>query len=69
MKTKNKNLKFNPDGSLTLYAGTKSPGKDKESNWLPAPEETFSLYIRGYWGKKELLDGSWIPPIIEQVKE
>jgi hypothetical protein len=46
--TKNKALKFNPDGSLTLYAGAKSPGKDKESNWLPAPEGTFSLYIRAY---------------------
>ena len=36
--TKNKTLKYNADGSLTLYAGAKSPGKDKESNWLPAPE-------------------------------
>jgi hypothetical protein len=36
--TKNKTLKFNPDGSLTLLAGAKSPGKDKESNWLPAPQ-------------------------------
>jgi hypothetical protein len=35
--TKNKTLKRNADGSLTLYAGAKSPGKDKESNWLPAP--------------------------------
>lgn len=66
--TKSKTLKFNPDGSLTLYAGTKSPGKDKESNWLPAPKGTFSLYIRCYWGKKAILDGSWIPPIIERVK-
>ena len=33
--TKNKTLKYNSDGSLTLYAGAKSPGKDKESNWLP----------------------------------
>jgi hypothetical protein len=32
------------DGSLTLYAGAKSPGTDKESNWLP--NGTFSLYIR-----------------------
>lgn len=66
--TKNKDLKFNSDGSLTLYTGTKSPGKDKESNWIPAPAETFSLYIRSYWGKKAILDGSWIPPLIEQVK-
>jgi hypothetical protein len=66
--TKNKTLQFNADGSLTLYAGTKSPGKDKESNWLPAPGGTFSLYIRSYWGKKAILDGTWIPPRIEQVK-
>jgi hypothetical protein len=39
--TKNKNLKKNDDGSLTLYAGAKSPGKDKEVNWLPAPSGAF----------------------------
>lgn len=66
--TKNKDLKFNADGSLTFYAGIESPGKDKESNWLPAPERTFSLYIRAYWSKKAILDGSWIPPKIEHVK-
>jgi hypothetical protein len=65
--TKNKTLKFNPDGSLTLYAGAKSPGKDRESNWLPAPEGDFSLYIRCYWGREAVLDGTWIPPRIGQV--
>src|SRR3990172_8482024 len=35
--TKNKTLKSNPDGSLTFYLGNKSPGKEKEANWLPAP--------------------------------
>jgi hypothetical protein len=29
-------LQFNPDGSLDIYIQNKSPGKDKESNWLPA---------------------------------
>lgn len=66
--TKNKTLKFNPDSSLTLYAGAKCPDKDKESNWLPAPEGEFSLYIRCYWGKKAVLDGTWMPPKIEQMK-
>lgn len=66
--TKNKDLQFNEDGSLTLYAGPKAPSVELESNWLPAPEGVFSLYIRAYWGKKAILDGSWIPPIIEQVK-
>ena len=45
--TKNKTLKYNADGSLTLYAGAKSPGKDKESNWLPAPErDVLALHPR-----------------------
>lgn len=66
--TKNKTLKRNPDGSLTLYASAKSPGTAKESNWLPAPSGPFSLYIRAYWGKPAILDGSWQPPKIEVVK-
>ncbi|MFT3685313.1 MAG: DUF1254 domain-containing protein [Phycisphaerales bacterium] len=65
--TKNKTLKYNDDGSLTLYAGGTSPGKDKESNWLPAPEGAFSLYIRAYWGKQPILDRSWQPPAIRKV--
>ncbi|WP_323908713.1 DUF1254 domain-containing protein [Aeromonas caviae] len=66
--TKNKDLKFNPDGSLTLYVSHKSPGKEKINNWLPAPEGTISLYIRAYWGEQAILDGSWVPPKIEKVK-
>jgi hypothetical protein len=66
--TKNKTLKYNADGSLTLYAGAKSPGKDKESNWLPAPNGTFSLYIRAYWANKAILDGTWQPPVVEIMK-
>ena len=66
--TKNKDLKQNADGSLTLYAGVKSPGKAKESNWLPAPDGPFSLYIRSYWGKKAILDGTWKPPVIKKVQ-
>jgi hypothetical protein len=60
--TKNKDLKYGADGSLTLYTGAKSPGKDKESNWLPAPEGTFSLYIRAYWADRAILAGQWQPP-------
>jgi hypothetical protein len=65
--TKNKNLERNTDGSLTLYAGGKSPGAGKDTNWLPAPDGHFSLYIRAYWGKKGILDGSWKPPVIRRV--
>jgi hypothetical protein len=64
--TKNKAMKESADGSLTLYVCSKSPGADKETNWLPAPEGDFSLYIRAYWGKEKIIDGSWKPPVIEQ---
>ncbi|QXN49703.1 MULTISPECIES: DUF1254 domain-containing protein [Pseudomonas] len=66
--TKNKDLKHNADGSLTLYVGPTSPGKDKETNWLPSPKENISLYIRAYWGEQAILDGSWKPPVIKKVK-
>jgi hypothetical protein len=66
--TKDKTLKYNADGSLTLYAGAKSPGKDKETNWLPAPEGPFSLHVRAYWPDQVILDGTWKPPAIEQVQ-
>jgi hypothetical protein len=66
--TKNKDLKYNKDGSLTLYFGAKSPGQDQETNWVPAPAGMFSLYIRAYWADTAILDGSWIPPNVEQQK-
>ena len=40
------------------------PSKDKESNWQPAPNGHFSLYVRAYWGKPAILDGPWRPPKI-----
>jgi hypothetical protein len=48
--------------------GKESPGKNKESKWLPAPVGTFSMYIRAYWREKAVLDGSWQPPKFEKWK-
>jgi hypothetical protein len=60
-------LKYNPDGSLDLYVQNVSPGKDKEANWLPAPNGVFILMMRMYWPKEKdpsILDGSWkVPPV------
>jgi hypothetical protein len=61
-------LKFADDGSLTLYVQNESPGKDKESNWLPAPKEGFNLIMRLYWPKKEIVDGDWRPPAVERAR-
>jgi hypothetical protein len=64
----------NGDGSLTLYIQKDSPGKDKESNWLPAPNDTIYLVMRLYWPKTEppsILpagEGTWKPPGIVKVK-
>ncbi|MBU4564933.1 MAG: DUF1254 domain-containing protein [Desulfarculus sp.] len=66
--TKSKSLQYNQDGSLNLYFGAKSPGKSKETNWVPAPEGAFSLYLRCYWPEQSVLDGSWLPPNVEKHK-
>jgi hypothetical protein len=65
--TKSKSLKPNSDGSLTLYVQKASPGSDKETNWLPAPKDEFSLYIRCYWPKQAVLDGTWKPPPVQRA--
>jgi hypothetical protein len=65
--TKNTALVKGTDGSLTLYAGSKSPGKAHEANWLPAPAARFSLYIRAYWGQSPILDGTWQPPKVVKL--
>jgi hypothetical protein len=61
--TKNiKSMKHNDDGSLTIYIQNASPGKDKEANWLPAPNSEFEMTIRTYWPKPAVNRGEWTPP-------
>jgi hypothetical protein len=63
-------MKKNPDGSLTLYIQKDSPGKAKEANWLPAPNDTIYMLMRLYWPKEtppSILppgDGTWRPPAV-----
>jgi hypothetical protein len=61
-------LKKDADGGLTMYLQNESPGKELESNWLPAPTGPFAAYMRLYWPAKAALDGSWKAPKLEQVK-
>lgn len=61
-------LKRDADGGLTLYMQNESPGKDVESNWLPAPKGTFYAVLRMYWPKQEALDGTWKAPPAQPVK-
>jgi hypothetical protein len=39
------------DASGSRYADNKSPGADKEANWLPAPNGPIYLVMRLYWPK------------------
>jgi hypothetical protein len=60
-------LKYNADGSLDIYFQHDSPGKDKESNWLPAPTGDFNLTMRLYAPKADVVDGRWVPPLIKKT--
>lgn len=66
--TKNKDLKFAADGSLTIYVQADAPTDPiQRANWLPAPKGDFSLYIRAYWPKAAVTEGSWAPPAVQHV--
>ncbi len=64
-------MKKSADGSLTIYIQKDSPGADKESNWLPAPDGPIYMVMRLYWPKTEppsILppgEGTWSPPKIQ----
>jgi DNA sulfur modification protein DndE len=60
-------FQHNPDGSMDLYIQKESPGADKQSNWLPAPDGEFILMLRLYWPKDEAVDGAWVPPPVRRM--
>jgi hypothetical protein len=45
-----------------------SPGKDRESNWLPAPAGKCNLVARAYGPSKAALTGQWKLPPLEPGK-
>jgi len=59
----------NPDGSIDIYIQRDSPDSARMPNWLPAPASGgFSLTLRLYWPQEPVMDKSWIPPAVQQVK-
>jgi hypothetical protein len=60
-------LEVADDGSITIYIGNGSPGADKESNWLPAPDGSFRPILRMYQPRDEVLDGTYQLPAIKNV--
>jgi hypothetical protein len=55
------------DGSMTFYIQKDSPGKDKEANWLPAPDGPFYVVMRLYGPEKTALEGRWTPPKVKKA--
>jgi hypothetical protein len=68
--TKNKDLKVNADGSLTIFVQSDAPSDTvQRTNWLPAPKgDDFSLFVRTYWPEAPVLDGRWTPPGVVKVR-
>jgi hypothetical protein len=57
-------LQPDPDGGLTILIQRDSPGKDKETNWLPAPAEGFFMVMRLYQPEERMYRGAYLlPPI------
>ena len=67
-------LKLNADGTVTLYIQATSPGKDKESNWLPsAASGRWYILVRSYAPGRQMIESSfdpkvWNPGPVTQVK-
>ncbi len=62
-------LNKDEDGSLTIYVQHDNPGGAKTANWLPVPAGKFTLTLRCYQPKPELIDGSYQVKLPVKVDE
>jgi hypothetical protein len=61
-------LRKDADGGITIYVQHDSPGRAKETNWLPAPVGPFAAVMRIYQPRPEALDGTWKRPELERIE-
>ena len=65
--TKNKTLKYNADGGLTIYGGNKSPGRTRSPTGcrrLLANSRSGSVPT----GPISHLDATWMPPVVSRLQ-
>ena len=60
-------LKFGDDGSLEILLQHKQPSVETESNWLPAPDGKFNLFLRTYLPGSRVMDQSYAPPMVRKL--
>jgi hypothetical protein len=60
-------MKPDANGGLTIYVQKDSPGPDKETNWLPAPDRQFFMIMRTYLPAEDIVNQTWQPPKITAV--
>jgi hypothetical protein len=62
-------LQRDADGGITIHVQRASPGKARESNWLPAPDGPFYVILRNYAPEPSVLDGTWQRPSMQVAKD
>ncbi|WP_375739397.1 DUF1214 domain-containing protein [Pseudomonas boanensis] len=61
-------LRYNADGSLTLYFGPQPPAGVAEANWLPTlAGQNFRLMFRYYGAKGAVAGGHYFPPALARL--
>ncbi len=59
----------NPDGTVTLYIQSTSPGNDKEANWLPSPSSgRWYILLRAYPPEQRTIEWRIIPMSTHRVR-
>ncbi|CAF1220257.1 unnamed protein product [Didymodactylos carnosus] len=57
-------VRGNNNQSITLFIQQHSPGKELESNWLPASNGKVLVVLRLYWPEEVVLNGNWTRPMV-----
>jgi hypothetical protein len=58
---------------VTIHLQRESPGKDRESNWLPTPSGPFYIILRAYAPGEAMIEAlerpqAYLPPVVKAVK-
>jgi hypothetical protein len=62
-----KDLKYDKDGGVTFHLQADALVKGQKGNWLPTPRGPFNLFLRAYLPGQDLIDQSYIPPVVRKM--